>query len=110
MRCNICGKEIQLGSGYYACDGGRFACSDACHTRLYWDDIVAEKDKHAVIGGKSYLIVPDTNTGFVGCGGREFKLKNLETGAITVTHNLWVQGEIPESHRALLPDTHEWAG
>lgn len=105
--CTICGKEINKKNGYYNSEG-RFTCSDECFKTLYWNDVVAEKEKHIVVNGICALIKPDINDRrCAGFGGREFKFRNLSTGEVVVTHNLWYQGEIPATHRAQLPDTHE---
>lgn len=102
--CFICGKEI---TGNHYNSEGRFTCSNECFRTLYWNDVIAEKEKHIVVNGTCALIEPDTKKGIAGCYGREFKFRNLTTGEIVTTHNLWIQGEIPASHRMWLPDTHE---
>lgn len=112
MICAICGKvmESPMSSGEYA-----DVCPECFNTR-YWDLIVAEREKHLVVDGVCYKVGPEpTKTAlndpmkrsWLGCAGREFRyiLLNDPTEEVHVTHNLWVQGSIPESHRHLLPDT-----
>jgi hypothetical protein len=47
----------------------------------------------------------DKNTkGFIGHGGREFIIQNLNTKEIIKTNNLWCQGDVPKEFKNRLPD------
>lgn len=106
MICEVCGNEfhkLQYGGEY------QNICSSGCFDHKFWDLIVAEKDKHVIIGGKSYSVgAEDSKFPFRGHGGRKFRFKMIETGEVVTTTNLWYQGEIPESHKDKLPDTAVW--
>ena len=75
----------------------------------YWMDLL-EKPRGMIINGHHYIDgdkddrrVPNSLNGF---SGREFKIRNLETGEVFITHNLWHQGQIPQAF--LTPDTHSF--
>lgn len=106
MVCKVCGRKfstIQYGAPY------NDICSSACFNHNFWDEIVAEKDKHVIIDGECYSVGAEDSTSlFRGHGGRKFQFKMKETGDVVATTNLWYQGEIPDSHRGQLPDTADW--
>lgn len=107
-KCPICGKEMSSP----AWGPGEFhdVCNK-CFSQRYWDLIVDEKDLHLIINGVCYLPAPEVSTSFFrGFGGRLFKytLLNDPTNKVHRTTNLWLQGDVPESHRAQLPDNARW--
>lgn len=105
MVCEICGKEFD-DERYY----GEYSdcCSSECFAKKFWNNIVAEKDKHIIVDGTCYAIAPAPINGFYGFGGRKFKIKMFGTGEVIETNNLWCQGEIPEEYRHLLPNTAQF--
>lgn len=48
------------------------------------------------------------HSGFLGFGGREFKIHKFDPDEIIVTHNLWYQGKVPDTHKELLQDNAEF--
>lgn len=112
MKCTICGKHMEQSAF-----GGQYSdVCGACFETRYWDLIVAEKEKHLVVDGVCYEVGPEptestlkssVRRSWLGRAGAEFKyvLLNDPTEEVHVSHNVWVQGSIPESHRHLLPDT-----
>lgn len=106
MKCEICGKEIEK-SVYH----GNVICSDKCFGKLFWQKIIAEKDKHIIIDGKCYcdegMVKNPSPYAFLGHSGRCFWIK-FKNGKTLTTNNLWYQGEIPDEFRKELPDTAEF--
>ena len=101
MKCRICGKEFNKIRWLKPYED---ICSDKCFRMNFWNEIVAEKENHVFIDGKSYSIAPeDDDSPFRGCSGRHFKIK-FDDGKIVETTNLWCQGEIPEEFRDILKD------
>ena len=101
MKCRICGKEFNKIRWLKPYEN---ICSDKCFHINFWNEIVAEKDKHVFIDGVSYSIGDENDTSpFRGCAGRHFKIK-FDTGEIVETTNLWCQGTIPEEFRDRLKD------
>lgn len=103
--CAICGKYMEkpMYSGEYA-----DVCENCFATR-FWDLIVQEKDKHLIIDGACYSVLPDGARGPKGFSGREFKFCYKDSpDEVHVTHNLWCQGPVPSSHRSDLQDNAFW--
>ena len=110
MKCSICNKEIEESEFI---DEVPPLCSTECFVQYFWDEKVKAFNKKtevnspipAIINGTHYMVHPDVpgKTPFRGFGGREFKIR-FNDGKEIVTHNLWCQGDIPESHRDKLPD------
>ena len=105
MICEICGSNFE--NEVYS---GRFkkCCSSECFNKKFWNDIEQEKEEHIFINGVCYAIADKPIYGFVGYGGRKFKIKMLDTGKIIETNNLWCQGDVPEEYKSQLPDTAEF--
>ena len=103
MKCEICGKEIEK-SQYY----NKILCSGKCFMINFWQEIIAEKDKHIVIQGECYCDGGENSPGaFRGFSGRRFWIR-FNDGSTLTTNNLWYQGKIPEEFRKELPDTAEF--
>lgn len=114
-RCEICGSPI-IAEGWgppyqYIC------CSECFHAK-FWDKYAAMvpsdlSDGRMVVraGGRHFVIAhePDNlrNKGMLGFGGALWVIHiwgGPNADRLVVTHNLWAQGEIPLSHRKVLPD------
>jgi hypothetical protein len=101
MNCIICGKEIEK-SKY----SNATLCSDVCFEVNFWNGFIPIKGWSNIvrIDGEHYVIESDNpNSYFKGFGGRKFIIEFFDGRKIT-THNLWHQGTIPESHKAILPN------
>lgn len=103
--CDMCWRLLDVQFGLKA----HGFCKD-CQRWVAWieDRKKSEPDRYLVIAGEAFYRANDeaTNHAFLGFGGREFRIKNLHTGKVIVTHNLWSNGTVPEHFRDLLPDTH----
>lgn len=107
-KCTICGKIMKQP----AWGPGEFhdVCNK-CFEQRFWDTIVEEKDKHIIVNGKVYLQGPEkTLSTFRGFGGAMFKWVMLDdpAGTIHKSTNMWFNGEVPDSHKAQLPDNARW--
>ncbi len=106
MQCEICGKEIAESSYMNA-----VLCSSKCFERHYWQQIIAEKDKHIIIHGCCYCdggnVEQPSRYGFLGFSGRRFWIRFFD-GQMLSTNNLWMQGDIPSEYRSALPDNAEF--
>lgn len=106
MKCVICGKEIEKSMFSNA-----VLCSAECHTKYFWREIIAEKDKHIVIDGMCYYDGGNVDSRsrhmFLGFSGRRFWIR-FKDGRTVTTNNLWHNGKIPEEFRDQLPDTAEF--
>lgn len=105
MTCIICGKEF---GGEVYCGEYSDCCCRECFTKKFWNNIIAEKDKHIVVGGTCYAVATAPTNGFYGFDGRGFRIKMLDTGEVITTNNLWCQGEVPKEYRHLLPNTAQF--
>ena len=105
MVCEICGKNFEKELW-----GGEFSrcCSEHCFITKFWDGICEEKEEHVVINGVCYAIADKPVNGFLGYGGRKFKIKMFDTGEVIETNNLWCQGDVPEEYKSRLPNTAEF--
>lgn len=104
-------KCLECGDPIYDCymEGVKKQMNDRqlCFNCNFWTNLIAEKDKHLFIDGKSYQVGKDDPVGqrrWSGFGGSEFNIELL-TGEKICTHNLWHQGTVPEHFRGRLPDT-----
>ena len=91
MKCIICGKEIEQ-SRYM----GAVLCSDECFDVNFWNECL--DDDAIIINGECYHDggkKPNDYRGFLGHGGRLFKIKK-NNGAIIETNNLWYNGVVPK--------------
>ncbi len=101
MKCRICGKEfteIMYNEEY------QDICSSECFSYEYWNERVRNKEDFTIINGICYVIGNSNLCGFKGFSGAKFKIQTLESNKIIETDNLWYNGEIPNTHRHLLPD------
>ena len=102
--CECCGKSFRkrlLPDAYLG---------NHCHDCSFWlkKQYLGEEDKErqAIIDGTHYMYMvtnEDEYLVFRGFGGREFHIL-FDDGREVRTTNLWVQGEIPQEFRPLLPD------
>ena len=105
-RCQICGKEME--KFLYSDIEGNVWCSDQCYEKAFWNRCL---DQDAIIingrcyhdGGNGLSV-----NGFKGFDGSLYIIKNLKTGHVWETDNLWYNGEIPDNLRSEFPDTHEF--
>lgn len=106
MKCEICGKEIER-SLY----NGNVLCSSECFHKMYWKQIIAEKDKHIIINGQCYYDEGEVENPspyqFLGHSGRGFHIR-FKNGEMLYTNNLWSQGDIPKEYLSELPDNAEF--
>ena len=92
-KCPVCGKKSTHPLFVNGC------CSDECHQMDFWKN--ALDDDAIIIDGHCYHIEKEpadllNYEGFLGFGGREFKIRKFDSDVIITTHNLWHQGEIPK--------------
>jgi hypothetical protein len=105
MNCIICGKEIEKSSFTNA-----VLCSSECFHINFWNEKVEERDDPRIVrvDGKQYYIGnEDDSSHFRGFGGTRFVIQFFD-GRKVISTNLWYNGEIPESHKELLPDNAEF--
>ena len=105
MKCIICGKEIEKSKFRNAA-----LCSDKCFKIHFWNEQAKVKDDPRIvrINGHQYRISDEKGKRpFRGFGGTEFKIRFFDGREITTT-NLFHNGEIPDTHRKLLPDNAEF--
>ena len=105
MNCIICNKEIEKSRFSH-----KIICGDKCFKIDFWNDKVKVKDdpRTARISGRHYHISEENSRSpFKGFGGCKSVIKFFD-GREVITTNLWHNGEIPESHRGLLPDNAEF--
>jgi hypothetical protein len=83
--------------------------SDIAFHKKFWGDQLANRSNAVVADGTHYRVSARTpsNKSHAGFGGREWKFRNLETGEVTTSDNVWFQGDIPDPFRFAFPDTHE---
>ena len=79
-----------------------------CFKCAFWlDKIKNPSSNRIIIHNNHYMnsgrVDKKTARGFIGFGGRDFKIK-MDDGIIIETNNLWHQGEIPLRFRDQLPD------
>lgn len=88
MRCARCGSQIVRSiAGEY--------CSKKCFSESFWED--ALDNEAIIIDGVCYHdggMKPKGYMGFLGFGGRLFKIK-MNDGKVIETNDLWCQGTIP---------------
>lgn len=79
---------------------------------LFWQEQINDRSNAVVVGLNHYRIGDEMagGTEHSGHGGRRFGLRDLLTGKVTETSNLWYQGIIPPKFREALPPTHEFYG
>ena len=105
MNCIICNKEIKESEFTNA-----ILCSSECFLINHWNEMVEIKDcpNIARINGEQYYIGEETSNKTIrGFSGRKHIIRFFD-GREVVSTNLWYNGEIPESHRELLPDNAEF--
>ena len=79
--------------------------------RKFWGEQLDNRTNAAVINGGHYRIGteragrPDEHRGF---GGRTHHLRDLATGEVVTSSDLWWQGLVPDFARDALPDSHEF--
>ncbi len=75
--------------------------------RKFWRD-QATRPGGLVIEGKHYRDSGTTDSPHRGFAGHTFAIRELASGRVWITNNLWHQGTIPEDFKGLFPDTHEF--
>lgn len=99
----------------YLVQAGRKVGSGAIYTHVerwqdhheeYWENQIADRRNAVVVNHVHHRIGRGNGGGF---GGRTFYLRNLESGEVVRTNDLWYQGVIPPIFREQLPNTHEFA-
>lgn len=101
LKCKVCGKKIEK-SRYT----NGVLCSAECFVTDYWNERVALRDTadSVRINGIQYFIDKENSkSSFRGFGGRKFIIEFFD-GRVVTTTNLWHNGEIPDTHKSLLPD------
>jgi hypothetical protein len=83
--------------------------SGTCFSCAFWR--VRSKQKHAtVIDGRMYTVGNrPKGSEHNGMAGRRFDIEYFDGRRVT-TYDLWSGGEIPERHRAAIPDTARFLG
>lgn len=83
----------------------RMERDNLCFNCAFWSLYVDKKDDERIarIDGNHYYIENNSSNGFVGFGGRDFKIK-FNDGREIITNNLWHQGTIPDIWKDKLPD------
>ncbi len=114
--------------------GGPRRESDACGVRVHYRDlmdedgrcldcaywpralarVIRDPERHVVAGGVHLIIAPEGThaEGRRGHGGRAFTLRDLRTGAVVETRNLWNNGQtdLPDSHEIIPKEESEDGG
>lgn len=111
MKCKLCGNEYQVTVSEHCAEYNFMVMEQICFYCAFWR--VKQQNKadprQIVTDGNMYYIGDENASGrqsWRGFGGSKFVLVNIATGEVTVTTNLWHNGEIPEHFRAFFPDTH----
>ena len=84
---------------------------EVAFTKRFWAGQLRDRSNAAVVNGEHYRFSsqpPTVRSDLRGCGGRTFHLRNLGTGEVTTSSDLWWQGVIPDFARPAFPDTHEF--
>lgn len=109
LKCTICGKEIE--ESHYR-DEIPVLCGNECFHTYFWNEKVEKYGDGtndyaktvAIVNGSHYIFHPDSpDTFFTGHGGRQFKII-FHDGRVVQSKNVWHQGDIPQTHKHLLPD------
>jgi hypothetical protein len=77
----------------------------------FWAEQLADRTNAVVIGGEHYRVNPDLSPSRrdgAGFGGALHCIRNLATGMVTETRNLWYQGIVPPKWREQMPDDAEF--
>lgn len=101
LTCKECYGYIQ--TSYCEPTRSQLIRRNLCFTCNFWTNVLSQSP--VVIDGSAYTIVPDDPSphSFKGFGGRKFKIRHND-GKITLTHNLWHRGAIPNHFRKRLPN------
>ena len=104
-RCVICGKVIKDGDYYIGSVNGDVCCSDECHEKYFWNNIIKDADSHIVVDGLCYTVdrTRYDSTMYNGFAGKVFWIKKFNGEEFT-TNNLWFNGKVPNEYRSQLPD------
>lgn len=108
--CQECGRHFE--TAYCEPTRSQMIQRQLCFRCNFWTNLHAQKSNHVFIGGNSYSIEKDLDTGTpkhcAGFGGREFAIR-FNDGRVVKSRNLWHQGDIPAHFRERLPDTAVFA-
>jgi hypothetical protein len=77
-------------------------------TVRYWGEQLNMRDRAVVCGGTHYRVGKETSAPAQhrGFGGSGFTFKDIATGEVIRSSNVWFQGIVPAFARNALPDTH----
>lgn len=106
--CKHCGEMVS--TNYNEETKKRLTDKNLCHSCDFWfavKETLNEPDRF-VVNHIAYRVKPDVpkgrlTSGFIGFGGAEFKFQDTN-GTITISHNVWSNGEVPECFYDLIPD------
>lgn len=96
------------------CDkNGRFSYDRFWEEKVFWaksGDRMPDGSHAIRINGHHYVAEPRIvkSLGFMGFGGRRMSWRELSTGEVYESNNVWTQGVIPDGFQDLLPDNAEW--
>lgn len=74
--------------------------------KSFWETIINNKEDHVFANGRCYFVGDCQQVGTKGFDGASHTLRNLKTGELLETTNLWYNGIVPEEYKEKLPDTH----
>lgn len=111
LECPTCGTPHDP-SQHEPVTRARLRKTGWCHTCDFWERHIVEatgvviNHRHYSIGDEGEVAGRRRSLGGwgLGCGGAEYEIEFLADARRVVTHNLWVQGKIPERFRDRLPD------
>lgn len=116
--CISCGL-VDYSINYSKCEEKIMMDAESmCFTCAFWEIYARSHENKTDNSDKVFFIdhvrycdsgrVDKNTRGFVGFGGREFKIKLLGSGKVIFTNNLWCQGDIPELFWSRMPDNAEF--
>ena len=127
--CTECG--CPEGSNWISGVKERLLEERKCHSCSHWYHIAKEYQETATIesvrccyrGSENKVMIikgvlysdagykENTCSSILGYAGAVFNIKDLSTGEVITTNNLWRGGEVPKKYRlSLMKDTHEFMG
>lgn len=104
--CKHCGQMVKTS---YAEEMKKILTeNNLCFSCNFWFDLKETLNdlNRFVVNYIAYRVHPDPPKGyggFLGFGGAEFKFKR-PNGEVTISHNTWCNGTVPESFYELIPD------
>jgi hypothetical protein len=106
MNCTNCGKLQE--QGYKSSIGQIMTAKGLCFRCAFWTERIEldQDNPDAVVANGKHYIIGDEHPSYKGArgyGGEHFRIF-FQDGRVVDSTNLWMQGEIPESFRPLMPD------